>query len=122
LHIDILFKEGEGRTLEGLEAAHRAGDTIVQEIRKAMRSCIDAGALDSASLPDTEDFRHYERKGRMKLLLVKIVSGLGNMYDTAVGPDEPAGFIGSVQMRAKGNSPILLTPTEVLDGTLHSLL
>ena len=36
LHVDILFEEGEGRTAEGIMAAHRITDRIVQEIRKEL--------------------------------------------------------------------------------------
>lgn len=88
LHVDVLFEEGEGRTAEGIMAAHRAADWIVQEIRKALVN------LDNMAYT-REEWCDVARPGRRKVILVKIVSGLGNMYDTSMFPYEPGGFLGS---------------------------
>lgn len=120
LHIDFLFREGEGRTAEGIEAAHRIADRILQEIRDAM--------LKAASDPETagtlteETFSFVPHPGKMRLILLKISSGLGNMYDTAVMPDQPGGILGAQQMRLRGNSPVFFTPLQILDGAIHTLL
>ena len=113
LHIDFLFEEGEGRTAEGICAAHALADTILNEIRDAM-----AGQPASR----TEDFVMTERPSKMRIGLVKICSGLGNMYDTSVYPDQPAGYLGSYLTRDTDNKPIFMTANEVLDGAIHSLI
>ena len=113
LHIDFLFEEGEGRTAEGICAAHALADTILNEIRDAM-------ADQPASR--TEDFVMTERPSKMRIGLVNICSGLGNMYDTSVYPDQPAGYLGSYLTRDTDNKPIFMTANEVLDGAIHSLI
>ena len=113
LHIDFLFEEGEGRTAEGICAAHALADTIIEEIRAEM-----------ADLPvsRSEDFVMTDRPSKMRIGLVKICSGLGNMYDTSVYPNQPAGYLGSYLTRDTDNKPIFMTANEVLDGAIHSLL
>lgn len=124
LHIDFLFQEGEARTAAGIEAAHRTADHILQEIRSALVSWTVSMAPEESFPPFdmSEDFYHMSRPGKMKIALIKIVSGLGNMYDTSLLPYAPAGFIGSKQMRLSGNIPVFLMPTQVLDGVIHSLI
>jgi D-proline reductase (dithiol) PrdD len=115
LHIDLVFEEGEGRTAEGIMAGHRAADQIVQEIRREMQILDD--------MPYTRvEYRDMEKPGRNKVILVKIVSGLGNMYDTAMFPNEPGGFLGSHNMMDSKNVPYVITPNQCRDGAIHSLL
>ena len=115
LHVDVRFKEGEGRTAEGIMAAHRVADEILQEIRKAMIP------LENMSYK-REEFYDIAKPGKRKVILVKIVSGLGNMYDTAVFPYEPAGFLGAHNMMDSKNIPYVITPNQCRDGVIHSLL
>lgn len=115
LHIDFLFAEGEGRTAEGIMAAHRLGDQIVQEIRRELAK-LENMAYDRQELYDVA------RPGRRKVILVKIVSGLGNMYDTAMFPYEPGGFIGAHNMMDSKNIPYVITANQCRDGVIHSLL
>ena len=115
LHVDILFEEGEGRTAEGIMAAHRITDRIVQEIRKEL------AALENMKYT-REEFYDVARPGRRKVILVKIVSGLGNMYDTAMFPYEPGGFLGAHNMMDSKNIPYMITPNQCRDGVIHSLL
>ncbi len=115
LHVDVLFEEGEGRTAEGIRAAHRLTDRIVQEIRKVL--------VKVDNMPYTrEELRDESKPGRRKVILVKIVSGLGNMYDTAMFPYEPAGLLGSHNMMDSKNIPYVITPNQCRDGVIHSLL
>jgi hypothetical protein len=113
LHIDFLFEEGEGRTAEGICAAHEISDAILNEIRSCMQN-----------LPadDSEQFILEAHPTKMRIGLVKICSGLGNMYDTSVFPSEPAGYIGSYLTRDTDNEPVFMTATQVLDGAIHSLI
>lgn len=115
LHVDVLFEEGEGRTAEGILAAHRAADRIVQEIRNVLEK------LDNMPY-EREEFYDTARPGKRKVVLVKIVSGLGNMYDTAMFPSEPAGILGARNMRDSKNIPYVITPNQCRDGAIHSLL
>lgn len=115
LHVDILFEEGEGRTAEGIMAAHRITDRIVQEIRKEL------AGLENMKYT-REEFYDVARPGRRKVILVKIVSGLGNMYDTAMFPYEPGGFLGAHNMMDSKNIPYMITPNQCRDWVIHSLL
>lgn len=115
LHVDVLFGEGEGRTAEGIMAGHRATDWIIQEIRKVL--------FNIDNMPyKREEFNDIARPGKRKVILVKIVSGLGNMYDTAMFPYEPGGFLGAHNMRDSKNIPYVITPNQCRDGVIHSLL
>lgn len=115
LHIDFLFEEGEGRTAKGIQAAHQAADQLLNEIRGAMRQLDD--------MPYTkEEFCDVARPGRRKVVLVKVVSGLGNMYDTSVFPEQPGGYIGSRLLMSTRNMPVVITPNQCMDGAIHSLL
>ncbi len=116
LHIDFCFCEGEGRSAEGIRKAHEVADLIVQNIRKAL-------LRDSENLPcKTSKHEWICRQEKPRILLVKIVSGLGNMYDTVMFPYEPGGFLGSRDMKASKNLPYVITPLECMDGVIHSLL
>ncbi len=115
LHVDVLFEEGEGRTAEGIMAAHEAADRIVQEIRRELVK------LENMKY-EREEFYDIARPGKPKIIQVKIVSGLGNMYDSAMFPYEPGGYLGSHNMMDSKNVPYAITPNQGNDGVLHSLL
>lgn len=115
LHVDVLFEEGEGRTAEGIMAAHEAADRIVQEIRRELVK------LENMKY-EREEFFDIARPGKPKIIQVKIVSGLGNMYDSAMFPYEPGGYLGSHNMMDSKNVPYAVTPNQGNDGVLHSLL
>lgn len=115
LHMDFLFECGEGRTATGIQAAHRLADRVLNEIRKQMNRIED--------MPFTRDeFYDVIRPKSSRVVLVKIVSGLGNMYDTAVFPDQPGGYIGARNLVDTRNTPFVITPNQCLDGALHSLV
>ena len=113
-HIDFTFKEGEGRTADGIITAHKIADEIIGKIREILKSY--EGKYD-----ESKDFYNIKRPGKYKIGIVKVVSGVGCMYDTFVKADEPAGIIGGENMRLRKNSPVLLTPNEARDGGIHSL-
>lgn len=115
LHVDVLFEEGEGRTAEGIVAAHRSAECVVQEIRKILIG------LDNMAYTK-EELYDVARAGKRKVILVKIVSGLGNMYDTAMFPYEPGGIIGAHNMMNSQNLPYVISPNQCRDGVIHSLL
>lgn len=113
--MDILFEEGEGRTAEGIMAAHACSDRIVQEIRRELAK------LENMKY-EREELLDVARPGKPKIIQVKIVSGLGNMYDSAMFPYEPGGYLGSHNMMDSKNIPYVITPNQGRDGALHSLL
>lgn len=113
-HIDFTFKEGEGRTADGIITAHKIADQIIGKIREILKSY--DGKYDQV-----KDFYNIKRPGKYKIGIVKVVSGVGCMYDTFTKPDEPAGIIGGDNIRLGKNSPVFLTPNEARDGGIHSL-
>lgn len=115
IHLDFLFENGEGRTAEGIIEAHTFADTIVNEIRREL--------VKVENLPyKKEEYYDIRRQNKTKIILVKLVSGLGNMYDTFAYPFEPGGIIGAYNLRDCQNLPILITVNQCRDGVLHSLL
>lgn len=42
------------------------------------------------------------------------------MYDTAMFPKEPGGFIGARNMMDAKNLPYVITPNQCLNGAIHS--
>lgn len=113
-HIDFTFKEGEGRTADGIITVHKIADEIIGRIREILKTY-------SGKYDETKDFYNIKRPGKYKIGIVKVVSGVGCMYDTFVKADEPAGIIGGENMRLRKNSPVHLTPNEARDGGIHSL-
>ena len=113
-HIDFTFKEGEGRTADGIITAHKIADQLIGKIREILKTY--DGKYD-----ESKDFYNIKRPGKYKIGIVKVVSGVGCMYDTFVKADEPAGIIGGENMRLRKNSPVHLTPNEARDGGMHSL-
>ncbi|MDL2307248.1 hypothetical protein LJC48_04385 [Desulfovibrio sp. OttesenSCG-928-C06] len=116
INVDVLLAEGEGRTREGIMAAHQACDTIIQELRQDLRGMNRSQAVQSQELWDTA------RPGACKIVLVKLVSGLGCLYDTSLFPNEPAGYIGSKSIMDRCNNvQIVISPNEYRDGVIRSL-
>lgn len=115
IHFDVVFQPNQGRTTEGIREAHRLLDCYVNAIRKEL--------LEN-SCPPSEERALKEQIGReaKRLILVKVVSGLGNMYDTSVFPMEPAGYLGSYHTMNFMNMPVLVSGPQILDGVIHSLL
>lgn len=118
LHIDVLFRNGTGRTAEGILAAHQAADMIVEEIRQSL------ARLQAADEPEclTETFTDTVHPGLPRAVLIKIVSGLGAMYDTALFPSQPCGILGARLIRKCGCIPWVITPNQCRDGVIHSLI
>lgn len=114
INIDVTLKEGQGRTKEGIFEAHLICDEIINEIRSALKQIDKDFQVNLA-------FEEIKNIGLPKVMLVKLVSGLGCMYDTAIFPKEPGGIIGAKSIMDFGNIQLLLTPNEYKDGAVHSL-
>lgn len=116
LHVDCILCPGESRTSEGIQQAHLAADRILQDIRDGIPDPVQCSSATCIR------YRCCERPGKPRAALVKMVSGLGAMYDTAVFPNQPGGMDGAVQMRSRRNMPLRITPTQCLDGAIHTLV
>ncbi len=115
LHVDVTFEDGFGRTREGIFAAHYAADEVMQEIRAVLRSTVGSYATAKATFHDTA------RPGLPRVVLIKLISGLGWMYDTGVFPHEPCGAIGIRPILSLANMQVAITPNEYRDGVVCCL-
>ena len=97
-------------------AAHKAFDHITEEIRKALKE------LDDESLVvGNINIEQYRHPGNKKVLIVKEIMGQGAMHDNLILPVEPVGTLGAKPNVDLGNLPVMLAPTEILDGGIHAL-
>lgn len=115
LHVDVCLAEGQGRTREGISAAHFACDEFLKPLRDVLCT------LGSSQATLKEELWDVQRSGAMRVLYIKLVAGLGCLYDTRIMPQEPGGCLKSISVMDAGNLPILFTPNEMRDGMLHSL-
>lgn len=115
IHIDIVLKEGEARTRKGIMAAHYIADLLIDEIRRELKK------VDERKILKVKEYNDYLETGKPRILIIKLVSGLGNMYETVVFPKEPGGFIGGDSIMSYGNLHIPMSPNEYRDGGVHSL-
>ncbi len=103
-----------GMTRPGPFAAHKCQDYIVQAIRNELKNY--DGEVVREEL--CEDVR---RVGNPRVALVKEIMGQGAMHDNVLCPEEPCGIKGGQKNVDCGNVPILLTPNQVRDGSIHAL-
>ncbi len=111
---EVIIKEHTNMERPGPLAAHKASDVITQEIREALK------AFDGAAVSE-EEFVQKRRKGNKKVVIVKEIMGQGAMHDNLILPVEPVGTLGAVPNVDLGNVPVMLAPTEVIDGGIHAL-
>ena len=103
-----------GMTRPGPFAAHKCQDFIINAIRKELKKY--DGEVVREEL--CEDVR---RKGNPRVVLVKEIMGQGAMHDNVICPTEPCGILGGQKNVDCGNVPIILTPNQVRDGSIHAL-
>jgi D-proline reductase (dithiol) PrdA len=111
---EVVIKEHTNMERPGPLAAHKASDVITEEIRKALKA-FDGNA------DYEEEFVQYRRKGNKKVVVIKEIMGQGAMHDNLILPVEPVGTLGAKPNVDLGNLPVMLAPTEVLDGGIHAL-
>ncbi len=111
----VTIKPGTNMERPGPLAAHKASDYITEEVRKALK------AADASLCVREEEFVQTRRKGNKKVVIVKEIMGQGAMHDNLILPVEPVGTLGAKPNVDLGNLPIMLSPTEVLDGGIHAL-
>ena len=112
----VTIKAGANMERPGPLAAHKAFDHITEEIRKALKEVED----ESLVVGDI-NIEQYRHPGNKKVLIVKEIMGQGAMHDNLILPVEPVGTLGAKPNVDLGNLPVMLAPTEVLDGGIHAL-
>ena len=103
-----------GMSRPGPFAAHKCQDVIIQAVRDALKNYEGEVVREEIC----EDVR---REGNPRVVLVKEIMGQGAMHDNVVCPTEPCGIPGGQKNVDCGNVPIMLTPNQVRDGSIHAL-
>lgn len=103
-----------GMTRPGPFAAHKCQDYIIQAVRDELKTYDGEVVREEVC----EDLR---RKGNPRVVLVKEIMGQGAMHDNVICPNEPCGILGGQKNVDCGNVPIMLTPNQVRDGSIHAL-
>ena len=103
-----------GMTRPGPFAAHKCQDYIIQAIRNELKKYDGEVVREEIC----EDVR---RTGNPRVVLVKEIMGQGAMHDNVICPTEPCGILGGQKNVDCGNVPIMLTPNQVRDGSIHAL-
>ncbi len=111
----VTVKAGSNMERPGPLAAHKASDYITEEVRKALKN------VEITASHREETFNHTRRFGKKKVVIVKEIMGQGAMHDNLILPVEPVGTLGAQPNVDLGNVPVMLSPTEVLDGGIHAL-
>ncbi|MGC4018301.1 MAG: D-proline reductase (dithiol) proprotein PrdA [Muricomes sp.] len=103
-----------GMSRPGPFAAHKCQDYIIQALRDALKDYNGEVVREEVC----EDVR---RKGNPRVVLIKEIMGQGAMHDNVICPIEPCGINGGQKNVDCGNVPIILTPNQVRDGSIHAL-
>lgn len=110
----VVIKRLTGMTRPGPFAAHKCEDYIIQAVRNELKKYDGEVVREEVC----EDLR---RKGNPRVVLVKEIMGQGAMHDNVLCPNEPCGVMGGQKNVDLGNVPIVLTPNQVRDGSIHAL-
>ena len=111
-HVEIERLSGMSRP--GPLAAHKCQDVIIQAIREQLKDYEGEIVLEERC----EDIR---RRGNPRIVLIKEIMGQGAMHDNVICPIEPCGIAGGRMNVDYGNVPLILTPNQVRDGSVHAL-
>ena len=103
-----------GMTRPGPFSAHKCQDYIIQAVRNELKKYEGEVVREEIC----EDIR---RSGNPRVVLVKEIMGQGAMHDNVICPTEPCGILGGQKNVDCGNVPIILTPNQVRDGSIHAL-
>lgn len=109
-----VVKRLTGMTRPGPLAAHKCQDFIIQKVREQLKTY--EGEIVREEI--CEDVR---RKGRPRVVLIKEIMGQGAMHDNIICPAEPCGVMSGRNNVDCGNVPMILTPNQVRDGSIHAL-
>jgi D-proline reductase (dithiol) PrdA len=114
IRCDVVIQKLSGMTRPGPFAAHKCQDYIIQAVRNELKKYDGEVVREEVC----EDVR---RPGNPRVVLVKEIMGQGAMHDNVICPTEPCGILGGQKNVDCGNVPIILTPNQVRDGSIHAL-
>jgi D-proline reductase (dithiol) PrdD len=115
IHVNVTLKSGMGSIRKGPEAAHRACDKLVQEIRESLKT------MNGRFCDEKHEFLDKIKPDKKKVVIIKQVAGQGAMYDTRLFGKEPGGYDGGRSIIDMGNLPVILSPNEYRDGALRAM-
>lgn len=110
----VVIQRLSGMTRPGPFAAHKCQDYVIQAVRDELKKYDGEVVREEVC----EDVR---RPGNPRVVLVKEIMGQGAMHDNVICPAEPCGILGGQKNVDCGNVPIILTPNQVRDGSIHAL-
>lgn len=110
----VVIQRLSGMTRPGPFAAHKCQDYVIQAVRDALKK-YDGEVVREETCEDVR------RRGNPRVVLVKEIMGQGAMHDNVICPTEPCGILGGQKNVDCGNVPIILTPNQVRDGSIHAL-
>ena len=114
IRCNVVIEKKTGMTRSGPFAAHKCQDYIIQAVRDELKKYDGEVVREEVC----EDVR---RPGNPRVVLVKEIMGQGAMHDNVICPTEPCGILGGQKNVDCGNVPIILTPNQVRDGSIHAL-
>ncbi|MEE3420945.1 MAG: D-proline reductase (dithiol) proprotein PrdA [Lachnospiraceae bacterium] len=114
IRVSAVIKAKSGMTRPGPFAAHKCEDYIIQAVRDQLKGYEGEVVREEVC----EDVR---REGNPRVVLVKEIMGQGAMHDNVLCPEEPCGVAGGQKNVDCGNVPIMMTPNQVRDGSIHAL-
>lgn len=109
-----VIKRLTGMSRPGPFAAHKCEDFILQAVRDQLKKY-------NGEVVREEHCEDLRRKGNPRVVLVKEIMGQGAMHDNVLCPTEPCGILGGQKNVDLGNVPVVLTPNQVRDGSIHAL-
>lgn len=113
--VDVLIKEGYATKRVGPDACHAACEIMCEPIRANLKK------FREGSETEKHVYKDLIHPGKKKVVVVKLVSGQGAMYDTHYFAKDPSGFTDSRSIIDSVGSPIILSPNEYRDGALRCL-
>ena len=110
----VVIQRLSGMTRPGPFAAHKCQDYVIQAVRDLLKKY-------DGEIVREEICEDVRRPGNPRVVLVKEIMGQGAMHDNVICPTEPCGILGGQKNVDCGNVPIILTPNQVRDGSIHAL-
>ncbi|MGN0370073.1 MAG: D-proline reductase (dithiol) proprotein PrdA, partial [Butyrivibrio sp.] len=114
IRCNVVIQRLSGMTRPGPFAAHKCQDYIIQAVRNELKKY-------DGEIVREEVCEDVRRQGNPRVVLVKEIMGQGAMHDNVICPTEPCGILGGQKNVDCGNVPIILTPNQVRDGSIHAL-
>lgn len=114
IRCNVVIQRLSGMTRPGPFAAHKCQDYVIQAVRNELKKY-------EGEIVREEVCEDVRRPGNPRVVLVKEIMGQGAMHDNVICPTEPCGILGGQKNVDCGNVPIILTPNQVRDGSIHAL-